>query len=131
MIITISADIASPEIVDVFHNGESFQKLKLPRAQQTPDAEHFEQDIELGDDDVPDSYGPVPDLKLPKGFFALAAYRRGKFLFILVGGPNFLEKFGNPVLAARAVASVVASIEEGGKEAVTQRASPETKPFRG
>lgn len=131
MIITISADITNPEIVDVFHNGEFFQKLKLPRGQQTPDAEHFEQDIELGDDDVPDSYGPVPDLKLPKGFFAQAAYRRGKFLFILVGGPSYLEKFGNTVLAARAVAKVAASIEEGEKEALTQRASSETKTFRG
>ncbi len=127
MIITISADSTNPERADVFHDGEFFQKVKLSHDQQPSDDEYFEQDIELGDYDVPDSYGPVPDIRLPKGFFALAAYRRGKFLFILIGGPKYLEKFGNPVLAARAVAKVAASMEESEKEELARRASSEAK----
>lgn len=94
MYITISAKATEPRVVYVEHNDELVQTLELPYDQRAPEDDDYCEQQDLDEGDVPDSYGTLPGLRLPKGIFAIAAYRGKRLLFVLVCGPGFVTKCG-------------------------------------
>ena len=87
MEIKISYSIVASQLsITIDEEGRLVKTLLLPLPVDREDFEKFEDDFDV--DIIPEEYGEVPGLVLPKGYFAIGVYVGRSLKRILLSGPG-------------------------------------------